>query len=127
MPEFEILSGYRMVSSIDDIETVASTTTGLALRFAPDDLFVIGDTRPIASDPYAIVEQEAGFVGMSFTLDAFAAHVVGHIDWAIPVERPALAQGLVAGVPAKIWLTEDGALLITNGAYADELGARIHE
>lgn len=127
MPDFEILRGYRVASSASDIDAVASATSGVALRFAPDDLFVVGDEVPVTAAPFAIVEEEVGFVGMWLTSQQFAAQVAPHIDWLVPVDRPALAQGLVAGVPAKVWLTDDRVLLITNGAYAHELGERIHE
>ena len=41
-------------------------------------------------------------------------------------DRPALAQGAVAQVPARVWLPDDGdALLITAAAYADELESRL--
>jgi hypothetical protein len=36
-----------------------------------------------------------------------------------------LAQGLVASVPAKIWLTDDRALLLCAAAYAHELARRL--
>ena len=43
-----------------------------------------------------------------------------------PTERPALAQGSIAGVPAKLWLADDGdALLVTRAAYADELASAL--
>ena len=55
-----------------------------------------------------------------------------HIEWPLPTERPALAQGAVAGVPAKVWLPDGtGAgrvgdvLLLTATAYADELTDRL--
>jgi len=44
----------------------------------------------------------------------------------MPTARPALAQGSIAGVPAKLWLPADGdALLLTAAAYADELSRRL--
>ena len=44
----------------------------------------------------------------------------------LPAGRPALAQGLVAAVPAKLWLDEDGtARLICLAAYAAELQERV--
>jgi hypothetical protein len=45
-------------------------------------------------------------------------------SWPLPAERPALAQGKVAGVPAKLLLDGDGALLVVQTAYADDLEAR---
>jgi hypothetical protein len=93
------------------------------LRFAPDDAFAVGADRVDVEDPHAIVEDEVGFVGAWLPVDVIAAHV----EWALPADRPALAQGAVANVPAKVWLAgDDGdALLITAAAYADELASRL--
>ena len=71
-----------------------------------------------------IVVDEVGFVGWWLTPEELD-HVVTHIDWPLPTDRPALAQGLIAGVPAKLWLDEDRALLLCAAAYAHELEERL--
>jgi hypothetical protein len=92
------------------------------LRFAPDDALAIGATSVDIDDEHAIIEAETGFVGA--WLDP--AEVAPHLEWPLPTERPALAQGSIAGVPAKLWLPDDGdALLVTAAAYADELTSRL--
>ena len=50
-----------------------------------------------------------------------------HVEWALLDERPALAQGFVATVPARVWLPDgsDRVLLITATAFADELAGRL--
>jgi hypothetical protein len=92
------------------------------LRFAPDDAFAIGALSVEVDDADAIVESEAGYVGAWLPVDA----VLPHIEWSLPTERPALAQGSIANVPAKLWLPGDGdALLVTAAAYANELAGRL--
>jgi hypothetical protein len=93
------------------------------LRFAPDDAFALGADGVDVDDPDAIVESEAGFVGAWLPVSALLAH----IEWSLPIERPDLAQGSVANVPAKLWLpAEDGdALLLTAAALADDLMSRL--
>ena len=93
------------------------------LRFAPDDAFALGAEGVEVDDPDAIVESEAGFVGTWVPVSSLLAH----IEWPLPAERPALAQGSVANVPAKLWLpAEDGdAFLLTAAAYADDLTSRL--
>jgi len=125
------LHGFRFVASpavLDEfrLPDVGAVPGGYQeLRFAPDDLFVVGPgTFAWAGEP-AIVERETGFVGWWLTLEELHDHVVEHIDWPLPAERPALAQGLIAGVPAKLWLTHDRVLLLTNAAYAHELTERL--
>ena len=65
--------------------------------------------------------EEVGFAAAEVDIDAVAAH----IEWSLPTERPALAQGSIAGVPAKLWLTEDGATLVVQAAYAADLAERL--
>ena len=92
------------------------------LRFAPDDAFAIGADGVEVDDQYAIVEPEAGFSGAWMDID----DVAHHLEWSLPDQRPALAQGSIAGVPAKLWLPDDGpVLLLTASAYADELTGRL--
>ena len=124
MPALEPLRGLRVVA--DPVALDAARWHGVdvtVLRFAPDDAFAVGADRVDVEDPHAIVEDEVGFVGAWLPVDVIAAHV----EWALPADRPALAQGAVANVPAKVWLAgDDGdALLITAAAYADELASRL--
>jgi hypothetical protein len=52
--------------------------------------------------------------------------VLPRIEWPLPEERPAVAQGSIAGVPSKLWLrATGGALLVVQVAYADELAGRL--
>jgi hypothetical protein len=92
------------------------------LRLAPDDAFAVGATGVTVDDEDAIVEDEVGFGGA--WLDP--ADIESHTEWPLPTERPALAQGSIAGVPAKLWLPGEGdALLLTAAAYAHELASRL--
>jgi hypothetical protein len=125
----ETLRGLRIVAdpvALDAARWVGTDVT--VLRFAPDDALAIGATGVDLTDADAIVEPDAGFAGAWLPLDVVARH----IEWPLPPERPALAQGAIAGVPAKVFLpdrtTGDGAgdvLLLTATAYADELTARL--
>jgi hypothetical protein len=74
-------------------------------------------------DADAIVETESGFVvGLLDGTDLQA--VEGHTDWPLPTTTGELAQGKIAGVPAKV-VAGDPALVVTNAAYADELRERL--
>jgi hypothetical protein len=120
----EPLRGLRVVA--DPVALDAARWQGdevTVLRFSPDDAFVIGAEGVEVDDPDAIVESEAGFVGAWLPVSGLLAH----LEWPLPVGRPAVAQGSVANVPAKLWLpAEDGdALLLTAAAYADDLTSRL--
>ncbi len=97
------------------------------LRFAPDDAFAIGAGAVDLDDEHAIVEPEVGFVAARLPLDV----VERHVEWSLPTERPAFAQGSVAAVPAKLWIEagdaghDDEVLLLTAAAYAHDLAERL--
>ena len=93
----------------------------LVLRLAPDESLALGASAVEVDDEHAIVEVETGFVAGTVDLAA----VVAHIEWPLPSNRPALAQGLIAGVPTKLWLTDDEATLVVHAAYAEELLDRL--
>jgi hypothetical protein len=123
VPELEPLRGLRVVAdpaALDGARWHGSDVT--VVRFAPDDAFGIGGDRVDVDDEHAIVESEVGFSGAWLALE----DVEPHIEWSIPADRPVLAQGSIASVPAKLWLPDDGeALLLTTTAYAAELASRL--
>ena len=126
MLELEPLEGLRVVAEPAVLDRAVWHGDGVVvLRLAPDDAFALDAWRVDVDDPAAIVEAERGFVGAWLTPDAIEAVVVPHLEWPLPNERPALAQGAIAGVPGKLWLTDDGALLLTPAAYAEELARRL--
>lgn len=134
MPGFEALVGPRVVADPVALDGAAWHGGGpiTVLRLAPDDAFGIGADGVVVDDDHAIVVREDGFVGRLFALGEFERDVLPHIEWPLPSDRPALAQGAIAGVPAKIWFTAgsgssgtSGALVITWAAYAVELQDRL--
>ena len=120
----EPIDAMRVIAAPQALDELAWTDDVVALRLAPDDLLAVG-TASIRVAAEHIVVHEAGFVGWWLTHEELTAEVMPHIDWPLPTERPALAQGLVAGVPAKLWLEEDRALLLCAAAYAHELEERL--
>ena len=129
MLALEPLRGLRVVAEPRAIDGLAPGEGALVLRLAPDDALVLDssmtpETMRVA-DEHAIVEAEAGFAGCWLAPEELDEVIVPHVEWPLPAERPALAQGFVAGVPAKLWLTADGALLLCAAAYAHELTDRL--
>ncbi len=123
MPALEPLRGLRVVAdpaALDSARWHGADVT--VLRLAPDDVFALRAETVDIDDEHAIVEPEVGFAGAWLPVEVIAHH----LEWPLPAERPALAQGFVATVPAKVWLPDDGeALLLTAAAYADELAGRL--
>lgn len=125
MPALDRLAGTRVVADPAAIDSIvgALAPSIVVLRFAPDDAFVIDVTGAVVDDPHAIIEEEHGFVGGWCAID----DIQQHLEWSLPTERPALTQGSIAGVPAKLYLPEDGrdALVVTAAAYAATLTERL--
>ena len=125
MPAFETLRGGRVVADPAALDAAHWKGDPLLLRFAPDEVLAIGAAGGTFEDPHAILEPETGFVGAWLTIEELLSLVVPHLEWPLPETRPAFLQGTIAGVPAKLWLEEDRALVIALAAYRDELEGRL--
>lgn len=119
------LHGLRVVAMPQALDAAQWRPEGIVLRVAIDEALAIGCTDVEITDPYAIVEPESAFVGWWLTNEQFAACVEPRLEWPLPQQRPALAQGLVAGVPLKLWLEPDRVLVITSSGLAHEAAARL--
>jgi hypothetical protein len=126
VPALEPLAGLRVVADAGALDRArwAGDTHVTVIRIAPDEAFAIGATAVEVDDEHAIVEPEPGFSGAR--LDAAGLdQVLAHVEFPLPVARPALVQGKVAGVPAKLLLDGNGALLVVQTAYVADLEARL--
>jgi hypothetical protein len=95
----------------------------IVIRIAPDEALGLGASGVDVDDPGAIVEPEGGFVVARLD-EVDLRSLAAHTDWSIPTAPGALAQGKIAGVPAKLLIGEP-SLLITQAAYADDLTSRV--
>lgn len=129
MPALERLHGLRVVAdpaALDGARWTAPAGADVTvLRLNADDAFAVGATGVEIADADAIVEPEAGFVGGWGS----ARELAHHAEWSLPSARPVLAQGSIAGVPAKLWLPDGGdldrVLLVCTAAAAAVLAERI--
>ncbi len=134
MPALELLQldAWRIVTTPTVLDGVEVTTD--IIRIAPDEAIVLSEDSPVnlvSADPSAIVEADGGWSGAWMSEGSFRMLCAHTIDWALPTSRPAVAQGLVAGVPAKVWLvdteaeTDADVLLMTPSAFAHDLIERL--
>ena len=130
MLALEPVVGVRVVAAPDAIDAAAWTpSSGTRIwRTAPDEAFAWqpGATLEVALDDLdAIVEPEHGFVVA--TLSPQDVEQVGrHVEVPLPTDLPALVQGKIAGVPARLGLLPDGGgILLVHAAYTDELARRL--
>ena len=125
MLALETIRGVRIIADPAGIETIKVIAGTVVLRFAPDDAFVLLEGKLESVEIDAIVAEESGFVGCWLTPAEVASRLVPHIEWPLPKARPVLAQGLIAGVPAKLWLESSRALLLCAAPYAHDLAERL--
>ena len=122
MPALETLHLLRVLADPAALDTARWSDHDAILRTAPDEVLAIGAATVEVDDPDAIVVDDHGFVGAWLDI----AVIEPHAEWPLPTERPALAQGLVAGVPAKVWFPDNGrALLLAAAPFAEELRSRL--
>ncbi|HEY8438814.1 MAG TPA: hypothetical protein VIK65_09405 [Candidatus Limnocylindrales bacterium] len=124
MPALEPVDGLRVVATVAALDSARWHGEDVdVLRIAPDEAFAIGATGAELDDPDAIVEPEVGFA-VALLGRGDLATVAAHTDWSIPEAAGTLAQGKIAGVPAKV-LVGDPTLLVTQVAYVDDLERRL--
>ena len=122
----ERLNATRIVATPAAIDTAVWPQGALVLRLAPDEVLV---TAPVivggVDDPHAIVERETGFSAV--WVDNYLAmdFLERECDWELPRPRPAFAQGLVAGLPLKLWFEQDRVLMVVASPFAADLAERL--
>lgn len=121
------VTGWRIIADPTALDAAAWPAGSQVVRISPDDAFVIGADEPtVPGDPFAIITPEHGFSAVTVDADDVAAIAEQHIEWSLPTARPAMAQGQIAGVPAKLVLSADGsALLLVASAARHELQDRM--
>jgi hypothetical protein len=124
VPALEPVAGVRVVARPDALDGARWVGDEIeVLRIARDEAFGIGASGVEVDDEDALVEPETGFVTASLAPDD-QLDVVEHLEWTLPDETGAIAQGKVAGVPVKL-LHDDPMTLVVQAAYADELRRRL--
>ncbi len=126
---FESMVGWRIIADPAALDAAPWPQGSHVVRISPDDVFLIGAAEPtVPADEHAIVTPEHGFAGASLSAERAADIALHHIEWPLPNGGvgPALAQGQIAGVPAKLVLHADGsALLLVACAARHELEERL--
>ena len=122
----DVIPGQRVVALPAALDALALVTPQL-LRIAADEALVLDGGVDVAAvaDLHAIVEDEYAMSGVWVTWAEFHKLVGPHIEWQLPKQRPVLAQGLVAFVPAKLYLKDDGVLVMCATPYVHELMERL--
>lgn len=124
MPALERVAAVRVVATPGALDTARWAGDDVkVIRIAPDEALGLGATAVELADDDAIVEREAGYAVALLGRDELA-RVASHVEWELPEASGTLAQGKIAGVPAKL-VTGEPALLVVQSAYLDELRGRL--
>ncbi len=128
------LAAARIVATPAALDQFRWPTSTFALRTATDEALVVtvpgrhevidvpADAVP---DPHAVICRDTSWTGVWVTTTDAIDLLARHADWEPPRQRPAFAQGLVAGLPVKLWVGRDMSLVIVPAAVAREFEERV--
>ncbi len=136
MRALDRFTGTRIVALPHAIDRAAWPAGALVFRLAPDEVLVTAAVSATAvGDEHAIVEPETGFSCVWLDHVAAVDFLERECDWELPTMRQwgndpgtfgaAFAQGLVAGLPLKIWFERDRVLFIVASPFAADLAERL--
>ena len=124
MPALEPVEAWRVVATPAALDAARWKGEGVdVVRIAADEALGLGAIGVEVADDDAIIESEAGFsVALLERMDL--ATVEAHTEWPLPRDDGTIAQGKIAGVPAKLRVGAP-TLLVVQTAHADELERRL--
>lgn len=125
MLAIEPLAATRIVATPSALETASWPAGTIVMPIAPDEALVIGDIPGGIDDPHAIIEDEGGFVVLRLTRAELDDWMSRQSEWALPHSPTSFSQGMVAGLPVKVWVDGELALVVTRVSLAAELADRL--
>ena len=133
MRALDRLTGTRIVSTPEVIDSTVWPRDVRVFRLAPDEVLV--DAAIDAAwidDPDAIVVRETGFSGVWVERSAAIDFLQRECDWELPgmgqsgnEDRQLFFQGLVAGLPLKVWFEADRVLFFVASPLAQDFAERL--
>ena len=128
MPKLNRMPATRVVANAAALDLLGAGES-LVLRFAPDEAWISPPlneiSKVLAKDSYAIIIADSGYAGVWLATDEALDFLERNCEWEIPAERPAFAQGAVAGVPTKLWLEPERVLFLVPAPYATDFEERL--
>ncbi len=122
----ERIIATRIVAAPAALDAVAWPLDTLALRIAPDEMLIVGEANlPGIDDPHAIIVPDTGWAGLWLSAPEAMEVLARTCEWEPPAARPAFAQGMVAGLPIKLWLEEERVLFLAPAPFAADLEERL--
>jgi hypothetical protein len=122
----ERLTATRVAATPASLDAAPWPADAIVLRAAPDEVIVLAAIAPaLIADTHAIVEPETALFGVWLPAVEALEWLEHECDWALPVARPAFAQGAVAGLPLKVWFERDRVLFVVPAPFAADLLERL--
>ena len=123
----EPFSAIRVVASPVALDEAVWPAGVTVLRTAADEVLAIGESVewPTLADSHAITVPDTGWVGFRVSPDEAARLMEVGADWTLPVGG--FAQGIIAGLAAKVVVEDQGVLLVVAAVVASEFEERLHE
>jgi hypothetical protein len=125
VPEPEVLQGRRVVALPAALDSTVWPADSIVLRVAPDEVLVVGDGDLVVDDRHALVEEDASFAAIELALIEAGDVLARLCDWEWPIPEEVLSQGLMAGIPVKVWTGGDRVMLIVPSSYLHEVEERL--
>ena len=121
-PKFEYLLCTRVVTTEKSADSLLPPPNTLLIRTAFDELLIIPSTDIEIDDPHAIiVHDDASYAGCWLDMDTALNFLSYTCEWELPTERPAFAQGAVAGIATKLHFEQNRVLFIVGSHVAHEM------
>jgi hypothetical protein len=115
----------RIVAKPEALNAASWPADALVLRIAQDEVLVLPPVDSVKLvDEHAIVVTDTGFAGVWLAKVEAEMLLERVCDWELPKERPAFAQGAIAGIPAKVWLETERVLIMVPAAYTHDFEER---
>lgn len=122
----EPFTGTRLVARPAALDAARWPQGAQVFRLAPDEALVAASVdASVVDDAHAIVERETGFVALWLARAVALDWLERECDWDWRRDRSAFAQGLVAGLPVKLWFEPDRVLVLVPAPFADALQERV--
>lgn len=123
--QLDRMAATRIVSTPTALDEMVTPDNVIVLRVAPDELFIFPPSDVTLDDEWAIVKTDSSLAGAWISAEESSDILTRLCEWEIPSARPSFAQGMVAGIPTKLWLEADRTLLLVPAPYVAEMEERI--
>jgi hypothetical protein len=125
VPGVERLAGIRVVAEPAALDAARFEGAVAVLRIAADEAYAVGASGVELDDASAIVTVEASLSGIWLAVRDAESWLERECSWELPTERPAFAQGMVAGIATKLWLEHDRVLVVFPATMAADAEERL--